>query len=275
MKYAGIPLDCLNCKKDILHHKSYRISYHDACKFCVQNWYKISANNVKEFHEMESKEMHYLHSLFPYCDKRFCGPYFAKKHIEFEHKLAPFNCEQCTKTFHSKQAKEYHYNVQHSTSKFSEVCNICGKELASKISLKNHMRYVHSDERKHSCTRCAATFKEKKTLKEHCFNVHKINLFKEMYLQPADEKRYYCDQCSLSYKQKKDLNVHIRRKHEENTINLKCNECPSKFREKKSLVAHIKLKHGMLSDEYHCTTCGKRYKQKKHLNRHLLTHEKD
>ena len=132
MKYAGIPLDCLNCKKDLLHHKSYHISYHDACKFCVQNWYKISANNVKEFHEMESKEMHYLRSVCPYCDKRFCWPYFAKKHIKFEHKLAPFNCEQCTKTFHSKQAKEYHYNVQHSTSKFTEVCNVCGKELASR-----------------------------------------------------------------------------------------------------------------------------------------------
>jgi hypothetical protein len=72
MKYVGIPLDCLNCKKDLLHHKSYHISYHDACKFCVQNWYKMSANNVKEFHEMESKEMHYLRSVCPYCDKRFC-----------------------------------------------------------------------------------------------------------------------------------------------------------------------------------------------------------
>ena len=40
-KYSGIPIDCIRCEKDLLHHKIYHISHHDDCKFSVQNWYKL------------------------------------------------------------------------------------------------------------------------------------------------------------------------------------------------------------------------------------------
>ena len=54
IKYSGIPINCVKCKKDHLHHKIYHISHHDDCKFCVQNWYKLSVNNKKELQEMKA-----------------------------------------------------------------------------------------------------------------------------------------------------------------------------------------------------------------------------
>ena len=73
------------------------------------------------------------------------------RNTEFEHNLAPFKCDPCAKTFHSRQEKDYHDTAEHSTAEVFEKCNMCGKLLASKISLRNHMKYVHSDERKYSC----------------------------------------------------------------------------------------------------------------------------
>ena len=278
IKYSGIPNECVGCKKDLLHHKIYHISHHEDCKFCVQNWYKLSVKNKKELQEMKAKEDHYYRSVCPYCNKRFCEPSSAKKHIEFEHGTVPFRCDACNKTFHSKQAKEYHDSVKHLTGKVSVQCSICEKVLASKISLNAHMKYVHSEERKHSCSRCDSKFKHKKDLKNHCLYVHNSNQYEEFYLQSEDVKKFECEQCNSRYQQKKDLNAHIRNKHSGDkhgeTPILFCDLCPLKFREKKSLVAHIKNKHGNSKEEYCCSTCGKKFNQRKTLNRHLLSHGK-
>ena len=257
IKNSGISINCVKCKKDHLHHKIYHISHHDDCKFCVQNWYKLSVNNKKELQEMKAKEDHYYRSVCPYCNKRFCEPFSAKKHIEFEHGNAPHRCEVCIKSFHSKQAKDYHDSVKHTSVKISVKCSICEKVLASEICLKTHMKYVHSDERVHSCNRCDVKFKQKKDLKNHTLYVHNNNLYKETYLQPKDVKRFNCEQCKSSYKQKKLLNAHIRNKHTEDQPLQYCDLCSLMFKDRRSLVAHKKIKHEKPNVGYSCSICGK------------------
>ena len=48
VKYAGIPVICNKCNLDFLHHNCYHIDFHEACKFCRINKYKIYAENVSE-----------------------------------------------------------------------------------------------------------------------------------------------------------------------------------------------------------------------------------
>ena len=84
---------------------------------------------------------HYFKSICPYCNKKFCEPYFAKKHIEYEHGEARFLCEICSKSFQSKQAFNYDKNVHHSAPCESQKCTICDKEFKSKVTLKNHEKY--------------------------------------------------------------------------------------------------------------------------------------
>ena len=51
------------------------------------------------------KNEEFLRSVCPECNNKFCDPYYRKKHVEFEHDLkAPFACDFCPNTFHSKQA---------------------------------------------------------------------------------------------------------------------------------------------------------------------------
>ena len=68
----------------------------------------MKATSEKEVRFLEKDESEYFKTVCPYCDKRFCQPYFAKKHIKFEHEQAPFKCDVCEKTFHSEKAKSYH-----------------------------------------------------------------------------------------------------------------------------------------------------------------------
>ena len=177
-KYPGIPIHCVQCRKDLVHHKSYHISFHDNCKFCIQNWFKLRAKNPSEFDKNREMEEHYHNSVCPYCNKKFCEPYFAKKHIEFEHGTSPFMCEICSKRFHSDQALEYHRNVSHSDSSSSHLpikCSMCSKVFMSDVSLKNHEKYVHSDVRRHACKSCESKFKQKKHLSSpgHNYNIFK------------------------------------------------------------------------------------------------------
>ena len=276
IKFAGIPLNCSHCQKDLLHHKLYHISFHDDCKFCKQNWFKLFAKDRNDLHEREKKERDYYRTVCPHCDKKFCEPASAKKHIELAHNQSPFTCEVCSTSFHSKQAKEYHNTLKHSTSKASEKCDVCHKVLASKISLRNHMMYVHSEERKFECKSCDQKFKQKKSLKKHYLQVHSINQYQEMYHEPESEMRYSCEQCGSHYKQKATLNHHIRQKHNQHIgkSDMTCNQCPSKFKEKKSLISHVKLQHGEPSVDFKCTECGKLFNQKKNLNKHKFRFHK-
>lgn len=275
-KYPGIPKHCVQCRKDLVHHKSYHISFHESCKFCIQNWFKLRAKNPSEFNKNREMEEHYHNSVCPYCNKKFCEPYFAKKHIEFEHGTAPFMCEICSKRFHSDQALKYHRNAYHSDfspSHPSQKCSICNKAFMSDVSLKNHKKYVHSDVRRHACKSCESKFKQKKHLREHNLRVHGINQYKEEYHHPKEVEKLPCDHCSSVFKYRRDLNSHIRTKHKQGDQKFTCEQCPSKYVHKKSLQVHIKLKHGTEKEEFGCPVCQKKFELKKRLTRHLLIHD--
>ena len=94
--------------------------------------------------------------------------------------------------------------------------------------------YVHTEERKFNCKSCDSKFKQKKSLKNHYLQVHKINKFKELYHEPESEQRYPCEQCDSIYKQKKDLNRHLRQTHNQDlgkTL-LTCAKCSTKLTQK-------------------------------------------
>ena len=274
IKYSGIPISCSPCTKDLLHHKSYHLTFHSACKFCNQNWYKLYPLNEKEFNKKKHKEDYHYRCVCPHCDKMFAEPYFVKKHIEHYHKKrASFNCDECSETFESKQAKEYHQSVHHSEKTLSQNCKVCEKSFPSKVSLVNHVKYVHSNERKYSCKDCDAKFKQRKNLKAHKLHVHDINQYKEDYHDREEPKKFLCELCNSSYKNKTDLNFHQRVKHEKtDDQTFKCELCTKTYMNKKSLNCHVRLKHTENPKEHKCPECGKVFNQKKVLRRHIISH---
>ena len=242
LKFSGIPLECHQCKKDPLHHQSYHLKYHDNCKFCVQNRYKLKAQTEWELEDAKKKQSEYYRSVCPHCDKKFCEPYSRKKHVELEHQHVPYKCELCGKTFQSKQSKEYHKLVQHSVKELSETCDTCGKKFPAKVSLRNHQKYAHSDLKNHSCPICNVKFKQKKNRDPHIRNLHGINPNKE----ESTEERHQCESCDSSFKYRGDLNAHKRLKHQENGDKksvFECDQCNLSYTQKKHLTFHKKTKH--------------------------------
>ena len=99
--------------------------------------------------------------------------------MEFEHGNAPFSCDYCSAKFHSKQSKEYHEAVHHLPAGPKEACPICEKEFSATVSLRNHVKYVHSEDREHSCV-LEKMFKQKKEMRTHMLHVHGFNMSKAM-----------------------------------------------------------------------------------------------
>ena len=274
LRYSGIPTSCQECRRDLIHHKAYHIAFHDSCKFCLQNWFKLRAQSKHDLEKHTKTEEDYQTSVCPYCNKRFCEPYFAKKHIEYAHGTASYSCKNCSKSFQSKQALKYHEDTQHSNLCESHKCNVCEKAFKSFVALQNHLKFVHNEERKHCCKSCSSKFKQKKHLREHYLRVHGINQYREKYHQEEESAEFSCEQCDSIFHYRKDLNSHIRLQHkkEDEAKTFACKQCSANYIHKKSLLDHVKLKHGKETKTFVCPECGNKFNLKKTLNRHLLQH---
>ena len=273
IKYPGIPIICKKCKRDVLHHDSYHFDFHDNCKFCRKNRFKTYAETSDDFHCAVKKQADFLKSVCPHCDAKFCEPHFRKKHIEYEHGQSSYNCDYCSTKFHSKQAKEYHEAIHHLPAGQKEKCPTCRKEFTAKVSLNNHMKYVHSKQKKHSCVVCETKFKQKRDMSVHMKHVHGFNMSKAMHGNFEDQEMFKCDMCDSSYRYKKGLNEHKRLKHAQtNDQHFQCNECSSRFQQKKSLAEHKKLKHSENKLQFPCPDCGKVFNQENNMKRHKKIH---
>ena len=183
---------------------------------------------------------------------------------------------QLLQLFQSKQALEYHRIKKHSKSTRQETCKVCQKMFATKVSLENHTRYVHSDKRKYSCQDCDSKFKEKKSLRNHYLYVHGIDQYTEKYQHTEEIKRFQCNECKRSYQRKKDLNHHKRSKHGsgESEQIFFCELCNTSFKQKKILNVHMKGKHGP-NETFDCPKCGKAFNRKDNMKKHLYRHKFD
>lgn len=81
----------------------------------------------------------------------------------------------------------------HGPDKF--VCTICGQQLNSRATLRNHL-LVHSDEKRHKCDYCGSTFKQSKSLKSHL-------------LLHTELKPYSCNFCDLTLRNLAHCRAHM------------------------------------------------------------------
>lgn len=169
------------------------------------------------------------------------------------------------------------------------TCDICNKKLRSFITMRSHMRNIHSNERvkRVKCNECGQTFSSAGNLNSHkrihfkskafvctyCgrgFNqLHNLN---EHTNRHTGEKPYKCDNCDKTFSRKTSLTAHCRVHTGEKPYICKIEQCGRAYMFGIDLKRHHFSVHGIYSKKHVCPICSKVYSENKLLKKHLESH---
>lgn len=144
-----------------------------------------------------------------------------------------------------------------------QLCNLCGKTLLSKITLRNHM-LSHSNGRNFECPECGKQFVRKDYLAAHIRTCHNSNR----------ETKYRCNECDKTFYTKVGFDqhtlIHI------GTKSFECIVCKRLFYTMNQLKKHTKEVHLKLYKKsklvHACSQCDKIFTTRYFLKAHSYKH---
>lgn len=139
-------------------------------------------------------------------------------------------------------------------------CNLCGKILSTRNTLKAHIGTVHEENRLFACTICPKSFAMKNCLQKHIKKVH------------LKSKEFKCNICQVFVSQASYLKRHKEMMHPPDGIKIKypCDVCNQMFSTPHSLRNHIQVHR---EPEFECICCLKKFHKKGNLLDHMEHHE--
>ena len=181
------------------------------------------------------------------CDKMFKTRAGLSSHTtRFHSEGRPHQCDQCGKQFTCLGFLNLHKERRaggrgcHLAGNKPVKCDVCGKLLFNRSSLKGHM-LIHSGEKPNECTKCGKKFRCKGTL-----NVH--------MLTHSAETPFLCAECGKGFKRRIWLRLHCQRSHSKVKKPHECPRCQQTFTTRRSLHVHVRT-HNV--QPYLCSYCDK------------------
>ncbi|GBP33057.1 Zinc finger protein 91 [Eumeta japonica] len=137
------------------------------------------------------------------------------------------------------------------------VCADCGKSFATSRRLRSH-RTIHED-KDFCCSKCKDTFPSSTELYNHTTRVHRKN------------GRYKCPLCGEKFVSYSKRINHLNGVHNMKQIEFNCPSCPRTFRLCSLRNMHVRQSH--LNERNHlCNFCGSKFPTKYRLSQHMLKH---
>lgn len=226
------------------------------------------------------------------CGRKMRNNSDLRRHIQKQHlHVKRFACDVCDFASFERASMLVHQKTHLAIEK-REVfqCNICGKILSTRNTLKAHIGTIHEENRSFACTICAKSFALKNCLKKHIKKVHlkskefkcnicQVFLSQASYLKrhkelmhPSDgiKIKYPCDVCSRTFSTPHSLRNHIQVHRDPE---FECSYCLKKFHKKANLLDHHEH-HGTLT--HPCEHCTRSFRNEAKLKHHLKrVHFKD
>lgn len=183
-----------------------------------------------------------------------------RRHVEIHGQGAyRLSCDMCERRFRIKGHLAEHMQ-SHVPKEFRQRiynCTICQKSYSKKSVLRNHMKYVHSNESSASYDcHCGKSFKNRSILKTHIHRIHN-----------REQSQRSCELCTKVYATQTDLNNHMKALHSTATKDFMCSECGMLFISKQRLSGHQKI-HGKETLECDFDGCSKKFMGIDRLNFH-------
>ncbi|KAM4728567.1 uncharacterized protein FYW61_011508 [Anableps anableps] len=125
----------------------------------------------------------------------------SKKQSRTDTKMS-VKCDICGKSLKNKYTLKVHYKIHSHTNRkkvSSDKCDICGKCFKKKFNLKQHYR-THTGEKPFCCETCGRRFSQFSHLKVH-WKIH------------TGERPFSCETCGKSFTENWKLNFHMKQKH--------------------------------------------------------------
>ncbi|XP_065359189.1 oocyte zinc finger protein XlCOF7.1-like [Calliphora vicina] len=164
----------------------------------------------------------------PKCFEQFKNPQPLLKHLADVHNLPVLICRVCSKCFTSFQDFKRH-KLQKCLQNSSLhplllECPYCSKSFKNAINLKQHLRIVHCQLKRHICQLCDKQFSTLDHLKKHVLSQHQ------------NERKHVCTVCDKSFTQLGHLKQHLAIHTTGKTF--QCSVCKLKFWRKIDLERH-------------------------------------
>ncbi|XP_042738505.1 histone H4 transcription factor [Lagopus leucura] len=165
-----------------------------------------------------------------------CGGMFANNTKFFDHirrqtalDQQRFQCSHCSKRFATERLLRDHMrnHVNH------YKCPLCDMTCPLPSSLRNHIRFRHSEERPFKCDYCDYRCKNLIDLRKH-LDTH------------SKEPAYRCEfeACSFTARSLCSIKLHYRKVHEgDSEPRYKCHVCDKSFTRGNNLTVHLRKKH--------------------------------
>jgi KRAB domain-containing zinc finger protein len=208
--------------------------------------------------KVHSADMEKEQIVCRHCDRKLLNEHGLISHMSRMHekdffgKFEFYECDYDGKIFKEKTKLNNHM-AKH---KLRVRCEICNVEIQSN-NLNQHVREVHTDDRKLPCQHCQKSFK----------SVHKL----KVHIQ-THNKSVKCPMCPKLFPLKGSLNQHIKQFHE-NPGSFECESCGKKFNKKGILQSHQKIHDKNRPKPFKCQRCDYATDGRQSFKRHQKSHE--